>query len=73
MTGAQHPATPANGHGAPDGGREAAQRFAAELAACDVPSLRQVQREMHLGQPRAREVLSHREVLARSNGHISGP
>ncbi len=64
--GALHPAASVNGHSVPEGGREAAERFAAELSAGDVPSLRQVQREMHLGQPRAREVRSYLSALGGS-------
>ncbi|HYS32224.1 MAG TPA: hypothetical protein VEM58_08175 [Streptosporangiaceae bacterium] len=50
----------------PEGGTEAAERYAAGLARRELPSLRQVQREMHLGQPRAREVRSYLDVLART-------
>jgi hypothetical protein len=64
--GALHLTAIANGHAVPEGGKQAAERFAADLAAGDVPSLRQVQREMHLGQPRAREVRSYLDVLART-------
>jgi len=53
-----------NGHTVPEGGRKAAEKCAAGLSRGEVPSLRQVQREMHLGQPRAREVRSYLEVLA---------
>jgi Protein of unknown function (DUF2637) len=40
-----------NGHG-----HQAAGLFAADLARGEVPSVRRVRREMHLGQPRAQEV-----------------
>jgi Protein of unknown function (DUF2637) len=63
---ALHPAALANGHAAPEGGKEAAERFAAELAAGELPSVRAIRREMHLGQPRAQEVRSYLEVLART-------
>jgi hypothetical protein len=56
------PAAITNGHGAPGHGREAAERFAADLAAGEVPSVRAIRREMHLGQPRAQEV--HRYLTA---------
>jgi len=46
---APHPLTPSNGHTVPEGGREAAEKYAASLARRELPSLRQVQREMHLG------------------------
>lgn len=52
-----------NGHAAPEGGSEAAEIFAADLAAGDVPSVRAIRREMHLGQPRAQEVRSYLAAL----------
>jgi hypothetical protein len=55
-----------NGHGAPEGGREAAELFADELSRGELPSIRRVQREMHLGQPRAQEVRSYPELLCRA-------
>jgi hypothetical protein len=55
-----------NGHGAPEGGREAAELFADELSRGELPSVRRVQREMHLGQPRAREVRSYLDLLCRA-------
>jgi len=64
-----HPAAPGvhlaalgNGYAAPESGREAAERFAPELAAGHVPSVRAIRREMHLGQPKAQEV--HRYLSA---------
>jgi hypothetical protein len=56
----------ANGNGAPEGGAEAAERFAAELAAGDVPSVRAIRREMHVGQPRAREVHAYLDAITRT-------
>jgi hypothetical protein len=53
-----------NGHG-----REAAERFAADLARGEVPGVRRIRREMHLGQPRAQQVRAHLEALASTNGH----
>ena len=47
-----------NGH-AP----EAERLFAAELAAGNVPSIRRIRAEMHVGQPRAREIQAHLETL----------
>jgi hypothetical protein len=47
-----------NGHG-----REAEQLFADELAAGDVPSIRRIRAELHVGQPRAREIQQHLERL----------
>ena len=60
------PAAPANGYSAPEGGREAAERFAAGLSRGELPSVRQVRREMHLGQPRAQEVRAYLETLTRT-------
>lgn len=57
-----------NGYGAPEGGREAAERFASELAAGTVPSVRAIRREVHLGQPKAERVQSYLAALAGSNG-----
>jgi hypothetical protein len=59
-----------NGHAAPEGGREAAERFAAELAAGAVPSVRAVRREMHLGQPKAQEVRAYLAALAASGAPV---
>jgi hypothetical protein len=60
------PAALANGHAAPEGGSEAAERFAAELARGEIPSVRRVRREMHLGQPKAQEVRSYLAALTRT-------
>jgi hypothetical protein len=59
------PAAPANGHSAPEGGREAAECYAAGLSRGELPSVHQVRREMHLGQPRAQEVRAYLETLTR--------
>ena len=66
---ASHPALPAalgNGHAAPEGASEAAERYAAELARGQLPSVRRMRREMHLGQPRAQEVHAYLAALART-------
>jgi Protein of unknown function (DUF2637) len=60
------PAALANGHSAPEGGQEAAERYAAELARGEIPSVRRVRREMHLGQPRAQQVHAYLSALART-------
>jgi len=52
------------GSTAPEGGQEAARMFAAGLARGEVPSIRRVRREMHMGQPRAREVHAYLTALA---------
>jgi hypothetical protein len=57
------PAASGNGYSAPEGGREAAERYAAGLSRGELPSVRQVRREMHLGQPRAQEVRAYLETL----------
>ena len=51
---------------APEGAHEAGRLFAAELARGELPSIRRVRREMHLGQPRAREVRAYLAALAPS-------
>ena len=63
---APHPDPLTNGHAAPEGAREAAERFATELAAGEVPSVRRVRREMHLGQPKAQEIRAYLAALAAS-------
>jgi len=57
-----------NGHAAPEGGAEAARKYAAELAAGTVPSVRRIRREMHVGQPRAREVRAYLAAIAGDAG-----
>ena len=52
------PVSGLNGHGT-----EAERVFAAELAAGDIPSIRQIRAALHVGQPRAREVQAHLETL----------
>ena len=37
--------------------------FAAEIEAGDIPSIRRIRAELHVGQPRAREVQAHLETL----------
>ena len=61
-----HPIALTNGHAAPEGGQEAAERFAAHLAAGVVPSVRAIRREMHLGQPKAQEVHAYLTALTRT-------
>ena len=46
-----HLAVAGNGHATPEGGAEAARLYAVELAAGEVPSMRRIRREMHVGQP----------------------
>jgi hypothetical protein len=60
------PAALANGHAAPEGGSEAAEIFAADLGRGEIPSVRAIRREMHLGQPRAQEVRSYLAGLTRA-------
>jgi hypothetical protein len=54
----------ANGCGVPEGGKEAAEKFSADLAKGEIPSVRRVRREMHLGQPRAQQVQAYLAALA---------
>jgi hypothetical protein len=61
-----HPLALSNGHAAPERGRDAAEIFTTELAAGEVPSVREIRRLMHLGQPRAQEVHSYLTALART-------
>jgi hypothetical protein len=60
------PGALANGNGAPEGGPEAAERFADDLAAGDVPLVRAIRREMHLGQPRAQAVREYLAAITRT-------
>jgi hypothetical protein len=62
---ASAPTTAGNGYSAPEGGREAAEHFAVGLSRGELPSVRQVRREMHLGQPRAQEVRAYLETFTR--------
>jgi Protein of unknown function (DUF2637) len=68
LSSAPAPRAPAisNGHGAAQGGREAARLYAAELARGELPSVRAIARQMHVGAPRARELQSHLSTLART-------
>jgi Protein of unknown function (DUF2637) len=56
----------ANGHAVPEGGQEAAEHFADEIARGELPSVRRVRREMHIGQPRAKEVRAYLTALTRT-------
>jgi hypothetical protein len=64
------PAAITTGHGAPEGGREAAELFAAELAEGEVPSIRRIRAGVHVGQPRAREVQAYLEALTPAGQRI---
>ena len=44
--------------------------FAVELAAGDVPSIRRIRREMHIGQPRAERVRAYLEALTPAGQNI---
>ena len=54
---------PAPGYGLNGHGHEAERIFAAELAAGDIPGIRRIRAEMHVGQPKAREIQAHLEKL----------
>ena len=60
------PAALANGHAAPERGRDAAEIFTIELAAGEVPSVREIRRVMHLGQPRAQELHAYLAAITRT-------
>ncbi len=47
-------------------GHAALERYAADLAAGMLPSVRRIRREMHLGQPRAQQVQAYLADLART-------
>ena len=59
-------ASSGNGHAAPERGRDAAEIFTIELAAGEVPSVREIRRVMHLGQSKAQEVHAYLAALART-------
>jgi len=54
---------PAAGYGLNGHGHEAERIFADEVAAGDVPSIRRIRAELHVGQERARQVQAHLETL----------
>lgn len=60
------PAALADGDAAPEGGQEEARIFADVVARGELPSVRQVRREMHLGQPRAQQVHAYLAALTRT-------
>lgn len=53
------PGPAGNGHRYP----EAAEAFAAELAAGEVPGIRRIRRELHIGQPKAEQVQAYLRTL----------
>jgi len=57
------PAALGNGHGAPEGAPEAARLYSAELAAGELPSIRRIRRELHVGQDRAQSVQAYLAAL----------
>jgi len=62
--GAPVPAALANGHAAPDGAPELARLYAADLARGDVPSIRRIRREVHVGQERAQSLQAYLTAIA---------
>jgi len=56
-----------NGHG-----HQAAELFAEDLARGEVPGIRRIRKQMHVGQPRAQQVREYLARLAGSNGHRTG-
>lgn len=61
---APHPLALANGHSAPEGAHEIAERYAAELARGELPSVRRIRREVHCGQERAQSLQAYLAALA---------
>jgi hypothetical protein len=64
--GAPHPLALGNGHAAPEHARDAAEIFTVELAGGQVPSVREIRRVMHIGQPKAQEVHAYLSALTRT-------
>jgi hypothetical protein len=60
------PVSALNGHG-----HEAERIFADELAAGNVPGIRQIRAALHVGQPRAREIQAHLETLTPAGRSIA--
>ena len=50
---------PAPGYGLNGHGHEAERIFAAEIEAGDIPPIRRIRAQMHVGQPKAREIQAH--------------
>jgi hypothetical protein len=64
----QTPASEAGSRGAladPDPLQTSAeQAFAADFAACRIPSVRAIRAQLHVGQPRAQRLRTHLAILA---------
>jgi hypothetical protein len=58
------PAAVGNGHLVPEYGKQAAEVFAAELAAGRVPGIKPLRQQLHIGQDRAQKVRDYLTVLA---------
>jgi hypothetical protein len=56
-----------NGHG-----YAAAQRYAAELARGEIPGIRRIRRDLHVGQPRAQQVREYLAALTDSTTSTEG-
>ncbi len=50
-------------------GHQAAELFADDLARGEVPGVRRIRKELHVGQPKAQQVREYLTGLAASNGH----
>jgi uncharacterized protein DUF2637 len=68
--GTVHPLALASGHALNGHAGAAAELFAAELEAGEVPSIRRIRAGMHCGQPRAREIQAHLEMLTPAGQRI---
>jgi hypothetical protein len=63
---APQPPAGLNGHG-----HQAAELFAVELAAGDIPSIRRIRAGLHVGQDKARQVQAHLETLTPAGRSIA--
>jgi hypothetical protein len=55
----------------PEGGEEAAERFADDLARGEVPGVRRIRRELRVGQPKAQQVRAYLADIVRSDAAAS--
>ena len=65
------PAVPAHGHGLNGHAHAAAELFAAELAAGDIPTIRRIRADMRVGGPRAKEIQQHLTTLTPAGQSIA--
>jgi len=53
-------------------GHQAAELFADDLARGEVPGVRRIRKELHVGQPKAQQVRDYLTGLANGHGYASG-